>query len=222
MARPRTDIGPRVVAAARARFLERGVDGASLRQIAADAKTSIGMVYYYYPTKDDLFLAVVEEVYIELLRDLEEALKPDVGIEERLDRVFLRVGRLSERELEVVRLIASEVLFSTERLALIADRFKRGHIPMLLATLLQGIQAGVLTSRVHPGALVLTLVGSAGFAQIFRRIADPAVPKALGVPEGPALSRALLDLVLNGIRAREGEPDYSAATTSTTPNIPEP
>ena len=45
MARPRSDIEPRIVHAARRRFLKEGVDGASLRTIAKDAGTSIGMVY---------------------------------------------------------------------------------------------------------------------------------------------------------------------------------
>jgi AcrR family transcriptional regulator len=35
-----------------------GVDGASLREIAREAGTNIGMVVYYFATKDDLFLAV--------------------------------------------------------------------------------------------------------------------------------------------------------------------
>src|SRR6185295_5828153 len=71
MARPPTDIRQRILGAARARFLAEGVDGASLREIARDAKTTIGMVSYYFPAKDDLFLAVVEEVYAVLLGDLE-------------------------------------------------------------------------------------------------------------------------------------------------------
>ena len=70
MARPRSDIGPRIVHAARRRFLVEGVDGASLRAIAHDARTSIGMIYYYFPTKDDLFLAVVEEMYVTVLADM--------------------------------------------------------------------------------------------------------------------------------------------------------
>src|SRR4029077_6434218 len=57
MARPRSDIQPRIVRAARERFLAEGVDGASLRTIASDAGTNVGMVFYYFPTKDDLFLA---------------------------------------------------------------------------------------------------------------------------------------------------------------------
>ena len=70
MARPRSDIRPRIVDSARARFLSLGVDGASLREIARDAGTNIGMVAYYFPTKDDLFLAVVEEVYASEVADL--------------------------------------------------------------------------------------------------------------------------------------------------------
>jgi AcrR family transcriptional regulator len=63
MPRPKSDIDARIVAAARARFLVEGVDGASLRSIAQDAGTNVGMIYYYFPTKDDLFLGVVEDVY---------------------------------------------------------------------------------------------------------------------------------------------------------------
>ena len=93
MGRPRTDIQPRIVRAARARFLAEGVDGASLRTIAADAGTSVGMIFYYFPTKDDLFLAVVEEVYARLLDDLRRALSGDAPVRERLKRAFLRLGR---------------------------------------------------------------------------------------------------------------------------------
>ena len=71
--------------AARARFLARG----RRRRVAAQHRaatrgTSIGMVYYYFPTKDDLFLAVVEEVYAKLLSDLSRDLAADVAPEQRL------------------------------------------------------------------------------------------------------------------------------------------
>src|SRR6266487_6095022 len=108
MARPRSDIEPRIVHAARHRFLEEGVEGASLRTIARDAGTSIGMVYYYFPTKDDLFLAVVEERYGKLLADLTAALTPDQPPAERLRRMYRRIGRMGEDDLTVVKLIVRE------------------------------------------------------------------------------------------------------------------
>ena len=110
MARPAGDIQPRLIAAARMRFLEQGVEGASLRAIASDAGTNIGMVYYYFPTKDDLFFAVIEEVYVELLADLASALAPDVDVPERLRRLYRRLGAMSELEAITVRLILREIL----------------------------------------------------------------------------------------------------------------
>src|SRR4051812_29128316 len=116
MPRPRSDIEPRIVAAARERFLKEGVDGASLRAIASEAGTSIGMVYYYYPTKDDLFLAVIEQVYERVLADLERALAPQLPVPERLERLFQRLAQASDDEVKVVRLVLREALASSDRL----------------------------------------------------------------------------------------------------------
>src|SRR3954471_14354662 len=102
MARPRSDIRTRVLHEARTRFLLEGVDGASLRRIAEDAGTSIGMVYYYFPTKDELFLAVVEEVYEVVLADLLAALEPTRSVPERIEGLYAQIGRLSENERMVV------------------------------------------------------------------------------------------------------------------------
>jgi len=48
--------------AARRGFAERGYEGASLDAIAAAASLSKGAVYAHFPTKQDLYLAVVEEI----------------------------------------------------------------------------------------------------------------------------------------------------------------
>ena len=52
------------------------------------------MVYYYFPTKDDLFLAVVEETYVKLLADMTRALAPDVPVKERIRRLYARMGAI--------------------------------------------------------------------------------------------------------------------------------
>ena len=50
-----------LIAAARAAFARGGYAETSLDRIAGDAGVSKGAVYAYYPTKLDLFLAVVDE-----------------------------------------------------------------------------------------------------------------------------------------------------------------
>jgi AcrR family transcriptional regulator len=114
--RPRSDIDERIVSAARSRFLTEGVDGASLRSIAADAGTNVGMIYYYFPTKDDLFLAVVESAYARLLDDLTGILSPEHEVSERLRGVYQRVAKMSEEEFDVIRIVIREAMVSSERL----------------------------------------------------------------------------------------------------------
>ena len=116
MPRPRSNIDKRVVRAARQRFLTRGVDGASLRDIARGAGTSIGMVYYYFPTKDDLFDAVVDEVYGAILADVAAALDKSLPIRERLKRVSARIAAASSTEMDVMRLVVREALTSSKQI----------------------------------------------------------------------------------------------------------
>ncbi|MBV9948656.1 MAG: TetR/AcrR family transcriptional regulator, partial [Myxococcales bacterium] len=171
MARPRGDIRPRIVEAARARFLAEGVDGASLREIAREAGTSIGMIVYYFPTKDDLFLAVVEEVYSRVVVDLTKLLSADAPAADRLREVFIRLGRASDLELDVIRLVVREALSSSSRLQGVLARAMRGHIPLLLSTIQDGIEAGEFDQSIPAPLILLAVFGLGAAPQIARRAA---------------------------------------------------
>ena len=200
MARPRSDIRPRIIEAARARFLSDGVDGASLRGIAQDAGTSIGMVYYYFPTKDDLFLGVVEDVYVGLLEDLAVALDPSTPVQRRIEQVYARAGAMSDIEFMVVRIVIREALVSSSRLESLMQRFARGHLPLLLATIHQGLAEGVLSDR-HPLPVHLASIGVlAIFPQVIRRLLGQASPVLLAMlPTPEDLAPKLADVVMHGI-----------------------
>lgn len=198
MPRPKSDIEPRLVAAARARFLAEGVDGASLRAIAADAGTSIGMVYYYFPTKDELFLAVVEEVYEKVVRDLEQALDAALPVRERLERMFERVARFTDEELTMIRLVMREALISSSRLDRLIERFRRGHVPMILKTILDGFQNGTFDRSLHPLVIAFATIGLAGPSQLIRRAAAERLP-IQDAPSGEALARELVRVLFEGV-----------------------
>lgn len=203
MARPRSDIGPRIVHAARRRFLKEGVDGASLRMIARDAKTSIGMVYYYFPSKDDLFFAVVEEVYTGILGDLVRALGNDVPVKERIFRVYERIGKLSKLELATVQLIAREVLVSSSRFDRLIARFQKGHIPIVLQTLMEGVEDGTIDATLPPAVLFLCTVAVGALPQLMRRVIGKRLP--LHGLEGGAFTGQLVDVLFRGIGRRQAE-----------------
>jgi TetR/AcrR family transcriptional regulator len=198
MARPRSDIEPRIVHAARRRFLKEGVDGASLRMIAKDARTSIGMVYYYFPSKDDLFFAVVEEVYVELLADMTRALEPGAPVPERVRRLYARIGSISDTELAIVKLVVREVLGSSSRFDRLIQRFLRGHIPLVLAALGDGVGDGSIRGDLPPALLFLCTLAVGAVPQLVRRAAGDRLPLA-GLPSSDAFAEQLVGVLFHGI-----------------------
>lgn len=200
MARPRSDIRPRVVDAARVRFLADGVDGASLRGIAKDAGTSVGMVHYYFPSKDELFFAVVEDVYGGLLEELQTLLTGDGGFEERLEEVAVHLGHMSETELDVVRIIIREALVSTERRDRLLMRFSKGHLALLYATLERAAAEGELDASLPLPALVPMIFGTTVLPQLLRRIVGADAPGFLAhLPEPKQLANLGTHVLMHGI-----------------------
>lgn len=200
MARPRSNIAARLVVAARARFLAQGVDGASLRDIARDARTSLGMIHYYFPTKDDLFLAAVESGYGALARDVAAVMAVTDPLRERIRALYARVAQASTVELDVMRLVVREVLVSSERRRLIMERFLRGHIPPVLAALAQGQSTGELRPDRPLVALALSVLALGVFPQLLQRVAqNQRTPLPLLPPA--ELAEALAAVLLDGLAA---------------------
>lgn len=203
MARPASDISERLVLAARERFLVEGVDGASLRAIARDAETSLGMVYYYFPAKDDLFFAVVEDVYAGLVARLEPTVTGPASTAEKVNEIYQLLGALSDDELKVMRLIVREALVSSARLTRLFERFSRGHLAQLLGMVLQGVQKGELRADVPPLVMAICTVAIGLLPQIVsRRLREAAVPAESLFPAPEALAAILAEVLLHGTAVR--------------------
>jgi AcrR family transcriptional regulator len=63
----------RILHAARTGFSQRGYQGATIEEIAAEAGLCNGAVYYNFASKEDLFLALLDQWTTELLYDLGSA-----------------------------------------------------------------------------------------------------------------------------------------------------
>lgn len=201
MARPRSDIRDRIVHAAREHFLRDGVDGASLRGVATQAKTSIGMVYYYFKTKDELFLAVLEDVYAAVLRDLMEALDPLQSVEDRIRGLYRRIGSMSNEEMTVIRLIVREALVSSERVDQVLERFRRGHLPLMLRLIADATTSGTVDPSIPPVVLLVSMMALGGAGQLLRRFIEARMPFP---PQPDAVSSwdRMLGIFLHGVSAK--------------------
>ena len=203
MARPRSDISARILRAARDRFLVDGVDGASLRRIARAARTNLGMIYYYYPTKEQLFLAVVEHAYGGLVEATREALATDGPFEAKVKRLYERLAHVTEDESIVMRLVIREILTSSARRRVLAERFLRGHVPLVLVAVVQAMQSGEIPSGRHPIAVGLSLGLLAFFPPLMHKMIEEAgVTTPIPLPSVDELWRATSDVALHGAKRR--------------------
>jgi AcrR family transcriptional regulator len=196
MARPRTDIKERVVRAARHEFLQRGVDATSLRAIARRGRTSIGMIYYYFPTKEDLFLAVIEEPYARIVAAVGEILGGAAPIRERIRALYRRIGAFTPDEAETFRLVTSEAVKSPRLRAKVFARAWHGHLPIVFGALEGGKRDAALRAKV-PTPLLGIVTAAVG---ILPQIAARAAP--LGLEANAALADQLTDLLFDGIGAQ--------------------
>jgi len=206
MARPKADIQERIVHAARALFLQQGVDGASLRQIATDAGTNIGMIYYYFKTKDDLFLGVVEEVYAKISADVQAIAESAHPIEQRLTQLYLRLADQSAAETQVLQLILREAMVSSERLQRVAARFQAGHLPVVANMMMQGMQEGRLRSDLNPLAVMAATFLLGILPQLaHRRVTATGLPIAAVLPGTQEAAHMMLDVLFHGIAGPKHE-----------------
>lgn len=205
MARPRTDISPRILHAARHRFAKQGVAGSPLRAIARDAGTSLGMIHYYFRSKDELFFAVVEDVYHRLLADLERIITREEPVRSRIEALYLRLGSMNAEEIEVMQMVVREAFYSTERRRRIIERFLSGHVPLIRALAEHGLDDGSFDPRWHPVLVMMAIIALGGVPQAARRLlADGGGFDQ--VPAGPALAHTLVDILFSGVGVASAAP----------------
>ena len=78
----------RLVNAARAVFLKRGVSKSTLEHIATEANVTRGAVYWHFENKTDIFHAIREQVFLPLIDSIDDTLAPAIkNIENPLNQI---------------------------------------------------------------------------------------------------------------------------------------
>lgn len=158
----------RLLEAAVAEFGDHGFSGARTDRIARQAGTNIRMLYHYFGSKDDLYVAVLEAVLADLRHD---ELQLDVDALEPLDgllRIFDFVEKHFAAHPRLRKLLAFENLNEARHLAL-STRIPEmatpvlGRIRTLLARGAAGgeVRAGVDALHLYVAMVSLSYYGRA-------------------------------------------------------------
>lgn len=179
--------------AARHEFLERGVAATPLRAIARRARTNLGMIYYYFPSKDELFLAIIEEPYAKMVDSVAAILGQDAPLHERIRALYRRLGAATIEEGETFRLVIGEGMKSATLRSRLFARVWRGHLPLLFKALEDGKRDGLLAASAPTPLLGIVTAAVGLLPQIVLRLMP------LGIPADDALADKLADLLFEGI-----------------------
>ena len=95
-----SDVSARVLDAARAHFARRGYNGASLREIAAEARVTKPSIYYHFQSKQGLYEAVLAAAHAGFEQVCEACHQPGLNVRDRL-------VALMRAHLEFVRIVAN-------------------------------------------------------------------------------------------------------------------
>jgi AcrR family transcriptional regulator len=184
-----------LLAAARAVFAEGGYRGASMRDIARRAGFSVGGVYQFYPSKDDLYVAVLDEGWTRLKAELNVALRAGGSLAQLSALTHLLADSYaSQRGLWQILIGERAVLpaaFKQHLLRHLTSHMK--HMRRLVTGIMQrGVEEGVFR------AVEVELLTSA-YGGFIRQAFDDAI--LLGTP--PPKADDILSVFLNGA-ARPG------------------
>ena len=115
MGRPRkvegqTPTDERILSAAEAAFAEHGRDGVSLSKIAADVGIRAPSLLYHFPTKEALYLAVIQRVFADLEKTALENMSVEATLDEQISRISEALSTLVETRQAFLRLVVREIL----------------------------------------------------------------------------------------------------------------
>jgi AcrR family transcriptional regulator len=181
-----------LLAAAGAVLAERGYHGASIRDIAGQAGFSVGGVYQFFPSKDELYLAVLDEGWRQFQTDLRSALRAKGALAQLEAVTRVMVANCESRRGLWQILTADHVGFppAVERRVLERLRSHMWH----MRSLITGIIRRGIRERLFRGTDVELLTSAYG-GIIRQSISDALV---LGTPVPTAA--AVLGVFLSGAR----------------------
>jgi AcrR family transcriptional regulator len=187
----------RLLEAAAAEFADAGVDGANVNRISLAAGLAKGTIYNYFPSKHDLFLAVVEEASSQAATGA-EALDGDAPTGERL-RAILQSDVEWVREHEAfARVLVREALAGDPRHQAGIVAAAAPFVERVSEIIAAGIERGEIRAGLDVGQLALLFSGLCELAVSLHWGAGGGWPRLEAIPE------LVTGLFLEGVGAPQG------------------
>jgi len=144
--RPAADARTRILDAALHEFATHGVAAASTNTIARKARVAKGLVFHHFATKDELYLAVVDQVLARTTEAMFALAPMPADLFERLSALTLQKLRVFQRD----PLAYQFLMATTEAPAALQARLEQRRVAIRVVTWPRFL-VGIDASRLRPG-----------------------------------------------------------------------
>jgi AcrR family transcriptional regulator len=184
-------------------FAAKGLTGARIDEIAELTRTSKRMIYYYFGSKEGLYIAVLEEAY-RRIRSIENELHlEDLPPEEALRTLVGFTFDYQNANPDFIRLVMNENIHRGEFLAQ-SETIQQLNVPAINAVRAvyeRGRKAGVFRADLDPVDLHLSISALCFFNVSNRHTFSLIFKRDMDSPQALAARRAsIVDLIVRYVR----------------------
>jgi len=192
-------------------FAKKGFDGGRVEEISRTAKSYDRMIYYYFDSKEGLFIAVLEEIYRRMNEEEQKLALDMTQPVEALKRVVAFMWDYYGKHPEFVTLLNTENLHRGRHISksLRARDYSSPAISLLQELLSVGSQQGLFREGLRGRDLWLMIASLGYFYQSNRYTLNAFLGEDLSTPEAVGqwqayITEAVMRMVLADVSRIEG------------------
>jgi len=157
--KPKIDTRVDILSAARRIFARKGMEGASVREVAATAKVNTAMIYYHFKDKEGLYQAVLADSVSVLAGIWEDRVfKSNVPVKKKIQRYVELFIQYEQKNEDLRRIMAMEFAVSGRSAACICEQYFGDNYTRLIEIVKEGIKRGEMR-KIDPSLAVSSLIG---------------------------------------------------------------
>lgn len=189
-------------------FSRNGFSGGRIDTIAAKTRTTKRMIYYYFGSKEGLYIAVLEKVYSDI-RTIESGLHLDeLGPEEAVERLIQTTFDYDEAHPDFIRLVSIENIHRAEHLKKsgVIRGLNNAVVETISVILEQGKTQGIFRAGIDPVDLHMLISAFCLFRVSNRHTFGTIFRRNFASPQVREQHRRIITDVVLGFLRRELDP----------------